>query len=108
MYRISLSDTGRTTHASDRLFPEWNPEAQFISKHLNGALRLDSKPSSHPIEVDIPDANKVNQIFDQLSYGKAASREFQVLSVMYDRHVELTGTYQSLGCCPITSEKIIF
>ncbi|KAJ2930053.1 hypothetical protein H1R20_g7024, partial [Candolleomyces eurysporus] len=34
---------------------------------------LDAKLSSHPIEVDCPDANHINQIFDALSYSKAAS-----------------------------------
>jgi aminopeptidase 2 len=57
---------------------------------LNKALSLDSKLSSHPIEVDCPDASHINQvslstilqngisdclfqIFDALSYSKAAS-----------------------------------
>ncbi|GLB35338.1 putative aminopeptidase [Lyophyllum shimeji] len=31
------------------------------------------RPSSHPIEVECPDANHINQIFDSLSYSKAAS-----------------------------------
>ncbi|PPR03973.1 hypothetical protein CVT26_001080 [Gymnopilus dilepis] len=36
-------------------------------------MALDAKLSSHPIEVDCPDANHINQIFDALSYSKAAS-----------------------------------
>ncbi|KIL68636.1 hypothetical protein M378DRAFT_71638 [Amanita muscaria Koide BX008] len=56
-----------------RVFPDWKVDSSFITEHLNRALSLDAKPSSHPIEVDCPDANKINQIFDALSYSKAAS-----------------------------------
>ncbi|KAL9714866.1 Aminopeptidase 2 mitochondrial [Leucoagaricus gongylophorus] len=56
-----------------KVFPEWKVDSNFISEHLNRALYLDAKPSSHPIEVDCPDANHINQIFDSLSYSKAAS-----------------------------------
>ncbi|KAJ7738474.1 leucyl aminopeptidase [Mycena maculata] len=55
------------------IFPEWRPNSEFISDHLQSALALDAKLSSHPIEVECPDANHINQIFDALSYSKAAS-----------------------------------
>ena len=55
------------------MFPEWKVHATFVSGHLSEALSLDCKLSSHPIEVDCPDANMINQIFDSLSYAKAAS-----------------------------------
>ncbi|KAG9226085.1 hypothetical protein CCMSSC00406_0004996 [Pleurotus cornucopiae] len=79
---------------ADKVFPEWKVDSEFISGHLNRALALDAKLSSHPIEVDCPDANHINQvnstfipkyevralivrvilqIFDALSYSKAAS-----------------------------------
>jgi aminopeptidase 2 len=58
---------------ADKIYPEWKVDANFITEHLNAALRLDAKLSSHPIEVDCPDANLINQIFDHLSYSKAAS-----------------------------------
>ncbi|KAF8448022.1 leucyl aminopeptidase [Boletus edulis BED1] len=57
----------------DRVHPEWKVDSKFITGHLNDALRLDAKLSSHPIEVQCPDANQINQIFDSLSYAKAAS-----------------------------------
>ncbi|ETW82731.1 Metallo peptidase M1 [Heterobasidion irregulare TC 32-1] len=57
----------------DKVFPEWKVDSEFITEHLNDALRLDAKLSSHPIEVDCPDANQINQIFDSLSYAKAGS-----------------------------------
>ncbi|KAJ4488175.1 leucyl aminopeptidase [Lentinula aciculospora] len=70
-------------------FPEFKPNSEFITVHLNRALALDSKLSSHPIEVACPDAESIgqvyisytfneqadvySQIFDGLSYSKAAS-----------------------------------
>ena len=45
----------------DKVFPEYQVHAKFISYHLNRALGLDAKLSSHPIEVECPDANKANQ-----------------------------------------------
>lgn len=57
----------------DRIWPEWKPRSQFVDTHLQSALSLDSQRSSHPIEVDCPDANQINQIFDSISYSKGAS-----------------------------------
>ncbi|KAJ7632427.1 leucyl aminopeptidase [Roridomyces roridus] len=62
-----------TIFTSRRIFPEWRPDSEFISDHLQSALALDAKLSSHPIEVECPDANHINQIFDALSYSKGAS-----------------------------------
>ncbi|KAJ7911598.1 leucyl aminopeptidase [Mycena leptocephala] len=56
-----------------KIFPEWDVHSSFLTGHFNFALELDAKISSHPIEVDCPDANFLNQIFDGLSYSKAAS-----------------------------------
>ncbi|CAK5277482.1 unnamed protein product [Mycena citricolor] len=61
------------SHDVFRLFPEWKVNSAFISDHLQAALTLDAKLSSHPIEVECPDANHINQIFDSLSYSKAAA-----------------------------------
>lgn len=45
-----------------KLFPEWKPHSSFVADDLQRALALDSKRSSHPIQVDCPDANQINQI----------------------------------------------
>jgi hypothetical protein len=45
-----------------RVYPEWKVNSSFINEHLNRALGLDAKPSSHPIEVDCPDANQIGQV----------------------------------------------
>jgi aminopeptidase N len=57
----------------NRIYPEWKVDADFINDHLTAALRLDAKLSSHPIEVAVPDPGQLGQIFDSLSYSKAAS-----------------------------------
>ena len=57
----------------DRIWPEWKVRKEFVKDHVQAALGLDSQRSSHPIEVDCPDANKINQIFDSISYSKGAS-----------------------------------
>ena len=51
----------------DRIFPEFNVRQEFLTGHLASALGLDAVRSSHPIEVDCPDANQINQIFDSIS-----------------------------------------
>ncbi|KAG8840288.1 Aminopeptidase 2 mitochondrial [Serendipita sp. 405] len=54
----------------DKLFPEWNAKVAFLNAHLDRALALDARRSSHPIEVPCDDAKKINMIFDSLSYSK--------------------------------------
>ncbi|KAL1682431.1 hypothetical protein EV122DRAFT_274196 [Schizophyllum commune] len=58
---------------TDKVFPEWKLPSEFINVHWADALAMDAKPSSHPIEVECPHANRMNQIFDDLSYSKAAA-----------------------------------
>ncbi|KAJ6510751.1 leucyl aminopeptidase, partial [Mycena sanguinolenta] len=55
------------------VFPEWQVNASFVAGHVHRAMLLDAQQSSHPIEVECPDANFINQIFDGLSYSKAAA-----------------------------------
>ncbi|KAJ7025196.1 leucyl aminopeptidase [Mycena alexandri] len=57
----------------NRLFPEWEVKSSFVNGHLHRAMSVDAKRSSHPIEVECLDANFITQIFDDLSYSKAAS-----------------------------------
>ncbi|KAF5391327.1 hypothetical protein D9757_002062 [Collybiopsis confluens] len=53
---------GFATLMGEVIIEEFKPNSEFISEHLNRALSLDAKLSSHPIEI-----------FDGLSYSKAAS-----------------------------------
>lgn len=45
-----------------RVFPEWKVYSEFVTEHWNRALDLDAKKSSHPIEVECPDENQINQV----------------------------------------------
>ncbi len=44
------------------MFPEWKLDSEFLTTHFFQARALDAKLSSHPIEVDCPDANMINQV----------------------------------------------
>jgi aminopeptidase 2 len=46
----------------DKIFPEWKVNSAFINVHLSRGLGLDGKLSSHPVEVEVKDANEVNQV----------------------------------------------
>jgi hypothetical protein len=86
----------------DKVFPEWNSDLSFINTHLNIAFNLDAKLSSHPIEVDCPNASDINQIFDALSYSKAASGESPSPLV---RFATLNIFRQCCACCQTTSGR---
>ncbi|KAF5326661.1 hypothetical protein D9619_004256 [Psilocybe cf. subviscida] len=68
---------GFATLMGELVIPEWRVTSEFITVHLDRALSLDGKVSSHPIEVKCPDANQIKQIFDALSYSKAASGSYK-------------------------------
>ncbi|KAG7092748.1 hypothetical protein E1B28_009075 [Marasmius oreades] len=57
----------------DEIYPELKANTEFINRHLVPAMVLDAKLSSHPIEVSCPDPDLILQIFDVLSFSKAAS-----------------------------------
>ena len=40
----------------NRIHPEWKVDANFIDNRHKAARCLDTKLSSHPIEVAVPDA----------------------------------------------------
>ncbi|KAJ6480455.1 leucyl aminopeptidase [Mycena vitilis] len=58
---------------SDRLHPEWNTPAQLVNTQFKYALNVDAKLSSHPVQVDCPDANHVDEVMDAVTYMKGAS-----------------------------------
>ncbi|KZT63496.1 hypothetical protein DAEQUDRAFT_747814 [Daedalea quercina L-15889] len=55
------------------IFPMWRLHIAFLTTNHKQALDINANLSSHPVEVDCPDTDMVNQIFDDLSYSKAAS-----------------------------------
>ncbi|KAI8871205.1 aminopeptidase [Ramicandelaber brevisporus] len=61
------------TEAVDKLYPQWNVWAGFLTSELGRALQLDALKSSHPIEVEVNRPSDVNQVFDGITYSKGAS-----------------------------------
>ncbi|CAO1632621.1 unnamed protein product [Parajaminaea phylloscopi] len=79
----------------DKCFPEWDSASEFIAMHLERALELDAKRSSHAIEVRLSSESgdlesAINQIFDAVSYSKGAS-VLRMLSKLVGEDVFLKG-----------------
>ncbi|KIJ31991.1 hypothetical protein M422DRAFT_783647 [Sphaerobolus stellatus SS14] len=75
---------GRTV-ILNRVFPEWNCYSAFYINYTEEALELDALPSSHPVQVPIVDPKEIFQIFDALSYGKAASVLYMLSSYIGEK-----------------------
>ncbi|KAK3007452.1 hypothetical protein RJ639_014999 [Escallonia herrerae] len=58
--------------ATDKLFPEWKIWTQFLEM-ITGGLVMDSLEQSHPIEVEIPHARSIEELFDAIGYKKGSS-----------------------------------
>ena len=54
-------------------FPHWDSEGQLIYGDTLGALFQDSLSTTHPIEAHVSDPHEIEQMFDDISYGKGAS-----------------------------------
>ena len=57
----------------NEMFPEWDTWSDFVLLRTEAALRGDALVHSHAIDVDVEDPNSVEQIFDEISYGKGGS-----------------------------------
>ncbi|KAL1493346.1 hypothetical protein ABEB36_011418 [Hypothenemus hampei] len=57
----------------DNYYPEWKMMDQFVIDKTQPALALDALVSSHPINVVVQDPNEIENIFDTISYSKAAA-----------------------------------
>jgi len=56
----------------DTAYPEWRAWQEFLISQASGAMARDSLKNTHPIEVEIKSADEIEQIFDEISYGKGA------------------------------------
>jgi len=59
--------------AVDSMFPKWKAWEDFVRLDTAGALGRDSLLNTHPIEVKINNTAEVEEVFDDISYGKGAS-----------------------------------
>ena len=57
----------------DRIQPVWKTWQDFLRAQTSGAMSRDSIRSTHPIEAPVKSPNEIEQIFDDISYGKGAS-----------------------------------
>src|SRR5260370_1451702 len=83
LFASSSIRTHRVTHHANKMgeviilskvFPEFRCHSSFINDHLQRALKLDAQRSSHPIQVDCPDANQINQVGCFLRLAKSLTQ----------------------------------
>jgi tricorn protease interacting factor F2/3 len=59
--------------AEHSMFPKWMAWEEFVRLDTAGALIRDSILSTHPIEVKVNSPTEIEEVFDDISYGKGAS-----------------------------------
>ncbi len=59
--------------AMDHYFPDWKSIEDFVSDETSGAFGMDSLKSTHSIAVKVNNPNEIEEIFDEISYGKGGS-----------------------------------
>jgi aminopeptidase N len=57
----------------NNFFPEWNYWQHFLFEIYSTAMKLDESFQSHPVQVFVEKSRDIKEIFDSISYGKAAS-----------------------------------
>ena len=58
--------------AVDEVYPEYDIWTQFVSDTLSTCMILDALQNSHPIEVPIQKPSEIDEIFDDITYGKGS------------------------------------
>ena len=53
--------------------PEFGMIEQIIINDVQDVFGIDALESSHPISVEVNDPNEINELFDDISYGKGSS-----------------------------------
>lgn len=57
----------------DAMYPQWRIWQDFLKDETARAMERDSLKNTHPIEVSVKSPSEIEQIFDEISYGKGAS-----------------------------------
>ncbi|XP_014472138.1 PREDICTED: uncharacterized protein LOC106743116 [Dinoponera quadriceps] len=60
-------------HATADVFKDVTLESQFVVDHLHSAFAADSSDSTHPMTHDVFTPSEIQDMFDTISYAKAAS-----------------------------------
>ncbi len=59
--------------AIEALHPEWDSWREFLRRNNFSALNLDAVKWTHPVQVPVLKVEDIENIFDEISYGKGAS-----------------------------------
>jgi tricorn protease interacting factor F2/3 len=59
--------------AVDNAYSQWNVWEDFVRTSTSGAMGRDGLRSTHPIEARVKDPEEIEELFDEISYGKGAS-----------------------------------
>jgi len=57
----------------DAICPHWMVWQDFLKSETSGAMARDSLRNTHPIKVAVKSPSEIEQIFDEISYGKGAT-----------------------------------
>jgi len=56
-----------------QIYKEWDFWGSFVNSEMSGAMFRDSLSTTHPIEAHVTSPEEIEQLFDDISYGKGAS-----------------------------------
>ncbi len=59
--------------AVDAGYPQWTVWQDFVRTQTAGAMGRDGLKNTHPIEAKVKDPEEIEELFDEISYGKGAS-----------------------------------
>ncbi|TMI74898.1 M1 family metallopeptidase [Candidatus Bathyarchaeota archaeon] len=59
--------------STDRAYPEWKVWQDFVRTSTSGAMGRDALTNTHPIMAKVHDPEEIEELFDEISYGKGAS-----------------------------------
>ena len=58
--------------STDRAYPEWKVWQDFVRTSTSGAMGRDALTKTHPIMAKVHDPEEIEELFDEISYGKGA------------------------------------
>src|SRR2546429_988495 len=59
--------------STDRAYSEWKVWQDFVRTSTSGAMGRDALTKTHPIMAKVHDPEEIEELFDEISYGKGAS-----------------------------------
>jgi tricorn protease interacting factor F2/3 len=59
--------------STDSGYPDWKVWQDFVRTSTSGAMGRDSLTKTHPIMAKVHDPEEIEELFDEISYGKGAS-----------------------------------